>query len=62
MNRQSLPPVGFRFNAQDHLDLDRFAREWGPVQPLTRIQVVRELIRREKARGKRIQKKSGVPC
>lgn len=45
-------PRQFRLTDADLDALDAWGAEWGPVKPLTRTDVIRELIRREKARKK----------
>ncbi len=42
-------PRQFRLSPEELADIDHIARVWGPVEPLTRTQVIREMIRRTKA-------------
>ncbi len=40
------PQTNFRLSPNDLARLDELARRWGPIKPLSRTDVVRELIRR----------------
>jgi hypothetical protein len=42
----AITPRQFRLGDADLARLDALARRWGPVKPLSRTEVIRELIRR----------------
>lgn len=46
----STQPRQFRLSDEELADIDEIGREWGPVKPLSRTDVIREMTRREKRR------------